>query len=169
MSISGGPDGGSTPAGRGARWLSWIFGAAILAVVVAAALHFSEGRQFLVPLGAVYELSLAKLLGAAASPRAVFASFMISSLLRTVGIVPGGLGTFEAASVWTLRSMGVAVPVALASTLLLRALSFWLPMVPGLWISRRITAGAATARPEPGIAAYWRRTGRRTAGRGEHT
>jgi len=343
MSTSGGPAGESTAAGRRGRWLSWIFGAAILALVIAAALHVSEAKEFLtlaqrakpwwvvlavglqaatyvaqgevfrvapsasgrrVPMGAAYELSLAKLfidqalpsaglsssvlvakslerravpravvaatvlinfasyhaayalcmlvalaitmprgrtsllvllasavfiafsvalagaallvsgpraesvagkrrwfaplksmlefikdadptltrsppvlgqavawqaaifvldaatiwvfvrsLGAAASPGTVFASFMISSLVRTVGIVPGGLGTFEAASVWTLRSMGVAVPVALASTLLFRGLSFWIPMVPGLWISRRLTAAAVTARPEPEIAA----------------
>ena len=37
----------------------------------------------------------------------VFVSFMVSSLLRTVGVVPGGLGTYEAASVATLRVVGV--------------------------------------------------------------
>jgi Mg2+-importing ATPase len=75
------------------------------------------------------------------------------SLLRTVGIVPGGLGTFEAASVWTLKVMGLPVAPALAATVLFRGLSFWLPMVPGLWISRRITASETTARAEPGSAA----------------
>ncbi|PYQ40252.1 MAG: hypothetical protein DMF77_18935 [Acidobacteria bacterium] len=84
-------------------------------------------------------------LAAAASPTAVFASFMISSLFRTVSIVPGGLGIFEATSVWTMRLMGVTVPVALAATLLFRGVSFWLPMIPGLWASRRITAAPAGA------------------------
>ena len=28
------------------RWLAWIFGAALLAAVVSVALHFSEGREF---------------------------------------------------------------------------------------------------------------------------
>jgi Mg2+-importing ATPase len=99
---------------------------------------------------------LVRSLGAEAPTAAVFASFMVSTLLRTVGIVPGGLGTFEAASVWTLKVMGVAVPLALASTLLFRGLSFWLPMVPGLWISRRITAGAKRAHPQPEVPAYWK-------------
>jgi Mg2+-importing ATPase len=84
---------------------------------------------------------LIRSLGEVASPTGVFASFMISTLLRTISIVPGGLGVFEAASVVTLKLAGVAVPVALAATLLFRGLSFWLPMVPGLVFSR----GARTA------------------------
>jgi Mg2+-importing ATPase len=79
---------------------------------------------------------LIRSLGEVASPSGVFASFMISTLLRTIGIIPGGLGTFEAASVVTLKLAGVPVAVALAATLLSRGLSFWLPMVPGLVFSR---------------------------------
>jgi Mg2+-importing ATPase len=95
-------------------------------------------------------------LGTTASPEAVFASFMISSVVRTVGIVPGGLGIFEATSVWTLNMMGVAVPVGLAATLLFRGLSFWLPMLPGWWISRRLTAGTvAAAKPAGTPKDYW--------------
>jgi Mg2+-importing ATPase len=81
---------------------------------------------------------LIRSLGEAASPAGVFASFMVSTLLRTISIVPGGLGIFEAASVVTLKLAGVAVPVALAATLLFRGLSFWLPMLPGLAFSRGV-------------------------------
>ena len=93
-------------------------------------------------------------LGEHASVRGVYASFMISSLLRTMGVVPGGLGTFEATSVLTLRMIGVAIPVALSATLLFRGLTFWLPMLPGLWLSknialdRRKTPRREAARPE---------------------
>ncbi len=80
---------------------------------------------------------LVRSLGAHGSPSGVFASFMISDLLRIVGFMPGGLGTFEAASVVTLRMVGVPTAVALAATLLFRGLSFWLPMLPGVWLSRR--------------------------------
>jgi len=45
-------------------------------------------------------------------------------MFRTVGIVRGGLGTFEATSVWALNLMGVSLPVGLAATLLFRGLSF---------------------------------------------
>lgn len=79
---------------------------------------------------------LIRSLGEAASPTGVFASFMVSTLLRTIGIVPGGLGVFEAASVVTLKLAGVSIPVALAATLMFRGLSFWLPMVPGLVFAR---------------------------------
>jgi Mg2+-importing ATPase len=79
---------------------------------------------------------LIRSLGEVASPTGVFASFMVSSLLRTISVVPGGIGVFEAASVVTLKLVGVPVPVALAATLLFRGLSFWLPMAPGLVFSR---------------------------------
>jgi uncharacterized membrane protein YbhN (UPF0104 family) len=61
--------------------------------------------------------------------------------------VPGGLGTFEASSVALLRLQGVSVESALAATLLLRGLTFWLPMLPGFALARRETrapAGGAT-------------------------
>ncbi len=77
-------------------------------------------------------------LGTTAPADAVFASFMISSLVRTMGVVPGGLGTYEAASVLTLRSVGISLSVGLSATLIFRGLSFWMPMLPGLWFSRRI-------------------------------
>jgi uncharacterized protein (TIRG00374 family) len=77
-------------------------------------------------------------LGADAPPDAVFASFMVASLVRTMGVVPGGLGTYEATSVFTLRLLGISVSAALSATLMFRGLSFWIPMLPGLWSSRRI-------------------------------
>jgi hypothetical protein len=45
--------------------------------------------------------------------------------------------------------VGVALPVALSATLLFRGLSFWLPMVPGYWFSRRAVAPRRAARPGP--------------------
>jgi len=69
----------------------------------------------------------------------VFASFMVSTLLRTVSIVPAGIGPFEAASVATLTLANVPITAALAATLAFRALSFWLPLGPGLWLARAAT------------------------------
>lgn len=90
---------------------------------------------------------LIRSLGERSAALGVFASFVISSLFRTIGILPGGLGTFEASSVLTLKLVGVAVPVALSATLLFRGLSFWLPLVPGLWYSRHaVVPGAAPGR-----------------------
>jgi Mg2+-importing ATPase len=53
-------------------------------------------------------------------------------------IMPGGLGTFETASVMSLKSIGLPLPVGLSATLLFRGLSFWLPMIPGLFCSRHL-------------------------------
>jgi len=68
---------------------------------------------------------------------AVFVSFAIASMVTTIGPIPVGLGTFEAASVGMLSLLGVSVEAALAGTLLLRGLTFWLPMLPGIWLARR--------------------------------
>jgi uncharacterized membrane protein YbhN (UPF0104 family) len=78
-------------------------------------------------------------LGISVLPAQVFASFMLSSLARTLGPVPGGLGIFEAASVATLKLMGVPIDAGLAATLLFRGFSYWLPMVPGILFARRET------------------------------
>ncbi|WP_242684303.1 lysylphosphatidylglycerol synthase transmembrane domain-containing protein [Paraburkholderia hospita] len=67
----------------------------------------------------------------------VFVSFAIASMVATIGPIPVGLGTFEATSVGMLSLLGVSIEVALAGTLLLRGLTFWLPMLPGLWLARR--------------------------------
>lgn len=68
---------------------------------------------------------------------AAFATFVIASVAATIGIVPLGLGTFEAGSVGMLSLLGVPVEAALTATLLLRGLTFWLPMIPGFWLARR--------------------------------
>jgi Mg2+-importing ATPase len=75
--------------------------------------------------------------GAHAPPAGVFAAYVVSTMLRLVSVVPGGLGIFEGAQVLSLGLIGVDLPVALSATLLFRGLSFWLPMLPGLWFARR--------------------------------
>lgn len=81
---------------------------------------------------------LIRSVGEMASPAGVFTSFIVSTLLRTISIVPGGLGVFDAASVVTLQHAGVSLAASLAATLLFRGMSFWLPMVPGLYFARAV-------------------------------
>jgi uncharacterized protein (TIRG00374 family) len=66
----------------------------------------------------------------------IFVSFIVASMAATLGPIPLGLGTFEAGCVGMLSFLGVAIETALAATILLRGLTFWLPMVPGLWLAR---------------------------------
>jgi len=68
----------------------------------------------------------------------MFATFMIANLVRTVSFIPGGLGTFEAGAVVMLNLDGISVAVGLSTALLFRGLTFFLPMAPGLWFSRRV-------------------------------
>lgn len=90
--------------------------------------------------------ALVRSLGEAAPWNGVFAGFMLASVLRSIGVTPGGLGVFEAAAVTTLSWAGVPLPVALSATLLFRGLSFWAPMLPGMLIARRaLRAGPPTA------------------------
>jgi glycosyltransferase 2 family protein len=66
-----------------------------------------------------------------------FVSFIMASVAATLGPVPLGLGTFEAACVGLLHLLGTTIEAALAATLILRGLTFWLPMLPGLYLARR--------------------------------
>lgn len=70
------------------------------------------------------------------APEAI-AALVVGSIARVLGIVPGGLGTFEGAAVGGLALFGVAVEPGLTAVLLFRGLSFWLPMLPGLWLGHR--------------------------------
>ena len=61
-------------------------------------------------------------------------AFIVFSLVRFIGMVafvPGAIGIFEGSMTLILISFGVAVSPALAMTLLLRAITFWLPMPVG--------------------------------------
>jgi Mg2+-importing ATPase len=92
-------------------------------------------------------------LGHRSPPVAVFSCFMISNLFRTLGVLPGGLGTFETSSVLTLQLIGVPLPISLSATLLFRGLSFWLPMVPGIYLARRMFAQQRQL--HAGVPEYW--------------
>jgi uncharacterized membrane protein YbhN (UPF0104 family) len=60
--------------------------------------------------------------------------------------VPLGLGAFEGTSTAMLRLFGVPFEAALAATLLLRGFTLWLPLLPGLVITRRMSRwGDSTA------------------------
>lgn len=82
--------------------------------------------------------------GSPASPVTAFIAFISASVAATIGPMPLGLGTFEAASVAMLNLQGQPVAVALTATLLLRGLTFWLPMLPGLILARREVQGRRT-------------------------
>jgi uncharacterized protein (TIRG00374 family) len=77
-------------------------------------------------------------LGTRPEPVAVFGSFMIATAATGAIPLPGNLGAFEAALVAILHVFGFRVEPALAAALLQRGFTVWLPLVPGLWYSRRL-------------------------------
>jgi uncharacterized membrane protein YbhN (UPF0104 family) len=84
--------------------------------------------------------------GARPDPLSCFAALVMASVAATVGIIPGGLGTFEAASVGVLKLTGTSLTSAVAATLLLRGFTFWLPMIPGLVLLRLVHGPRAGVR-----------------------
>jgi uncharacterized protein (TIRG00374 family) len=66
----------------------------------------------------------------------VFPSFIFASMVATVGPIPLGLGTFEITCVTMLSMMKVPIEAALSATLLLRGFTLWLPMLPGMWMTK---------------------------------
>jgi uncharacterized protein (TIRG00374 family) len=61
----------------------------------------------------------------------IFIAFIAGNTALTVSPTPGGIGAVEAAITAVIVSSGVATPLALASVLLFRLVSYWLPIAPG--------------------------------------
>jgi uncharacterized protein (TIRG00374 family) len=77
-----------------------------------------------------------------------FIALIMASIVVTLGPVPLGLGSFEATSTATLHLLGVPVEAAFAATMLLRLLTLWLPLLPGLYLMRAVLR----RRPRQGCA-----------------
>ena len=67
----------------------------------------------------------------------IFTSFVLASVVATLSPIPLGLGTFEGSCTGLLHVMGGGLEASLAATLILRGLTLWVPMVPGLWLIGR--------------------------------
>jgi uncharacterized membrane protein YbhN (UPF0104 family) len=101
-------------------------------------------------------------------PFTAFVALVIGSMAGTISFLPGGIGGFEAGCVLTLHLPGVPVEDALTGTLLLRGLSLWLPLVPGLFLVRRdLLRPGHLARDEqtPSAGSRGRHAGRRSRSR----
>lgn len=72
-------------------------------------------------------------------PGRAFVSFIFASIVATLSPIPLGLGTFEGTCIGMLHFLGAGLEASVAATLILRGLTLWLPMVPGLWMMRRET------------------------------
>jgi uncharacterized membrane protein YbhN (UPF0104 family) len=73
-----------------------------------------------------------------------FMSFILASVVATLSPIPLGLGSFEGTCTGLLHLMGGGLEASLAATLILRGLTLWLPMLPGLVMIRREAIEPAT-------------------------
>jgi uncharacterized protein (TIRG00374 family) len=77
-------------------------------------------------------------------PAAALIALVMASIATTLSPIPMGIGSFEATSVAMLAMLSIRVEPALAATLLLRGLTLWLPLLPGLVMMRRGSKQHAT-------------------------
>jgi uncharacterized membrane protein YbhN (UPF0104 family) len=65
-----------------------------------------------------------------------FSAFVVGAIVAMIAPSPLGLGTFTAGTTGMLALLDVPLEAALSATLLLRGMTFWLPMLPGILIAR---------------------------------
>lgn len=99
--------------------------------------------------------ALLRAVGVDAGPAGVFSALTLSTVARTLSIIPAGLGIFEAASLAMLSLIGVPLAAALSATILFRGFSFFLPLIPGLLLSRGELRQQREAVRAPAVERYW--------------
>jgi uncharacterized protein (TIRG00374 family) len=82
-----------------------------------------------------------------------FVAVVMAMLAGTVSLLPGGLGTFEAGCIVTLTLLGLPSSAAFTGTLLLRGLTLWLPLAPGLFLARHEVKKRPAHKPSEQTAA----------------
>ncbi|NTU68831.1 MAG: flippase-like domain-containing protein [Chlorobiaceae bacterium] len=89
---------------------------------------------FLLDAGTLWAMLQA--LGTPASMLVALPCFVVASIVALLSMLPLGLGSFELTCVALLATLGVPLDKALAATFLLRGFTLWLPMLPGLLVTR---------------------------------
>lgn len=77
-------------------------------------------------------------LGYSAAFWEAFVALVLAMIVTTLGPIPMGLGSFEATATGALHVVGVPTEAAFAAVMLLRLGTLWLPLLPGLWLIRRL-------------------------------
>ncbi len=93
--------------------------------------------QFLIDLLDALTLWLVcRAIGAPVDLWVAYAGFIVGMIVAMIAPSPLGLGTFEAGTTGMLALLGMPIEAAFSATILLRGFTFWLPMLPGVWIAR---------------------------------
>jgi uncharacterized protein (TIRG00374 family) len=94
-----------------------------------------SGVVFLADAGTLF--ACLRALGTEPSIATSFIALVMASIVVTLGPIPLGLGSFEAASTATLHLLGIPFEAAFAGTMLLRLFTLWLPLLPGMALMRK--------------------------------
>ena len=68
-----------------------------------------------------------------------FIAGMMATIAGMVSLLPGGLGSYEAASIAILLLLGLSFEEAFTGTLLLRGFTLWLPLTFGILLLQKDT------------------------------
>jgi uncharacterized membrane protein YbhN (UPF0104 family) len=79
----------------------------------------------------------------------ILVAYSLSQLLNAIPLTPGGLGIIEAGLTALLVAYGMATADAIATVLIYRATSYWIPTPIGLTIWIRMHLRPDTAEPQP--------------------
>jgi Mg2+-importing ATPase len=107
--------------------------------VVRDVAFFAEGSALqlaLIALDAATLWAVLQSLGTPVAPTGAFTAFTMATIVAMLSPVPAGLGTFEGTAIAMLRAFRVPIEAAVAGTVLLRGLTFVLPLIPGFLLAR---------------------------------
>lgn len=76
-------------------------------------------------------------IGVAVGYQVVLVALVFAVFLNTISLIPGGIGSFEAAMILTLNSLKVPFEVAVTVTLMFRLFNYWLIIPAGFWFYRK--------------------------------
>lgn len=97
------------------------------------------GIQFaLISFDALTVFALLHGFGVSVSLFVVFVGFMLTHVVAALPISPGSLIVFEGSMTLFYTALGIPIEAALVITLVYRALSFWMPMVVGIFLYRNL-------------------------------
>lgn len=102
------------------------------------------GGTFVVTAGYIVTLGLSVSMfgGVASWPQLAFI-YLVCVVIGALGTTPGGVGAIEPAMALLLMKTGVEPGAAVCATIMFRAVTFWLPLLPGLVATRRLQAADA--------------------------
>ena len=107
--------------------------------VVRDAVFLTQGTAIqlvLIALDAATLWAVLQSLGTGISAAGALAAYTMASVVAMLSLLPGGLGSFDGMAIAMLRAFRVPLEAAVAGTVLLRGLTFILPLVPGFFLAR---------------------------------